>query len=95
MLVSRALRPHRIDKLIVNILLRIVDHFLNIARDVVDQSPESDGVAQGQVVVTNSNRRVQIMKKQSNDLLLVKVSDRHLESASCARSPAAVERSRC
>ena len=76
---SRALRPRCIDELIVHVLLRIIDHFLDVARYVVDESPESDGVAQCQVVVIRSNCRVQITNKHSNEVLLVEISDRHFD----------------
>jgi hypothetical protein len=63
MRMARTLRPHRVDEVIMHVLLRIVDDALNITRDVIDQLPKTDRVVQGQQVVTSSNGRVQIMKK--------------------------------
>ena len=60
---SWTLRPHRVDELIMHVLLRIVDNLLNVARDVIAELPNSDCVVQSQVVVTRSSGRVQIMKK--------------------------------
>jgi hypothetical protein len=78
MRVPRTLGPDRVNELIVDVLLRIVDDSLNVARDVIDELPEPDRVVQSQVVVTSPNCCVQIMNKQSDDLFLVDISNGHL-----------------
>jgi hypothetical protein len=35
---------HRVDEFIVDVLLRIVDNTLNVARGVIDELPKSDRV---------------------------------------------------
>jgi hypothetical protein len=60
---SRTLRPHRVDELIMQVLLSIVHDALNVARDIVAELPKSDGVALSPVVVTDSDRCVQIVNQ--------------------------------
>ena len=74
----RTLRPHRVDELIVYVLLRIVDDALNVACDIIDEPTKSDRVVQGQVVVTSSNCCVQILNKEPDDLFLVTIGNGHL-----------------
>ncbi len=73
------LRPHGVDKLIMHVLLGIVDDLLNVARDVVDELPKSDSVVYGKVIVTSSDRCVQVVNKFADDLFLVSISNRHLQ----------------
>lgn len=74
---SRTLRPRRVNELIMHVLLSIVDDALNVARDVIDELPKSDRVAQDQLVMTRSHCCAQIMNKQPDDLFLVGISDGH------------------
>ncbi|MEO5820658.1 MAG: hypothetical protein ABIT71_09135 [Vicinamibacteraceae bacterium] len=63
----------------MHVLLRIVDHLLNVAHDVIDELPKSQRVLQGQVVVSSSTCCVQVMNKSPDDLILVNVSNGHLD----------------
>jgi hypothetical protein len=47
----------------MHVLLRIVDNPLSVARDVIDELPNSGRIVQSQVVVTRPGCRVQIMNK--------------------------------
>ena len=74
MRMSRAPRPYRVDEFIVDVLLRILDNTLNVARGVIDELPESDRVVQGQIVVIGSDRCVQVVHKQLDDSSLFRFS---------------------
>ena len=78
MRMSRAPRPHRVDEFIVDVLLRILDNTLNVARGVIDELPKSDRVVQGQIVVIGSDRCVQVVQKQLDDSSLFNIGNRHL-----------------
>ena len=75
---SRAARPHSVDEFIVDVLLRILDNTLNVARGVLDELPKSDRILHGQIVVTRSDRRVQVVHKQLDDSSLFDIGNGHL-----------------
>jgi hypothetical protein len=77
MRVSRALRPQRVDELIMHVLLSIVDDLRNVVREVFDELPKPDGIVFREVVVTNSNGCVQIMNQQPDNVLLIDIGNGH------------------
>ena len=62
MRVSRTLRPHCVDELVMHVLLRIVDDALNVGCGIIDE-PTKSHVVQGHAVVISSDRCVQITNK--------------------------------
>jgi hypothetical protein len=69
--------PCRVDEVIVKILLRIFDDLVGVPIRVIDELTQPLGVVENQFVVATSDRRVQIMKKQLDNSLVVRIGHRH------------------
>jgi len=65
------LRPHGIDKLIVNVLLGIVDDALYVAFDVIDEQPKPDCIVLGQEVMPSADCRMQVFDKKPDKASLI------------------------
>jgi len=59
--VAGAPRPGRVNKEIVNVLLRIIDDSLYVLNRFVNELPQSAGVFNNEPLVTRSNCRFQIL----------------------------------
>jgi len=75
--VARAPRPGRVNKVIVNVLLRIIDDSLYVLNRFVNELPQSAGVFNNEPPVARSNCRFQILTQKSNHPFMVSVGYRH------------------
>lgn len=85
---ARALWPGRVNKEIVNVLLRIIDDSLHIMNRFVNELPQSAGVLNSEPLVARSNCRFQILTQKPNDAFLVGVGHCHavsLTTGHCAQ----------
>lgn len=74
---TRASRPGRVNKEIVNVLLRIIDDSLHVMNRFVNELPQSGGVLNSEAFVARSNCRFQILAQKPNDAFLVGVGHGH------------------
>lgn len=77
MRMSRTSWPHRVDELIMHVLLRVIDDPLNVLRNVIAKLPKPDGIVHSEVVVARPGGGVEIVNKSPNNVPLVSISDRH------------------
>lgn len=77
MIVARALRPHGVDELIVDVLLGAFDHVLNVRLAVVDVLPQPFGVVDRETIMTSTDGRAQVVHQALDDLFLVGVGNGH------------------